>query len=1758
MNLSTTIPAGLKLVSLMVFSTLFFQTTIPFKTLAQTTYTFTNCSATGRTGPTQTQVNAAYSGTSLAGAVTINTQGIQEWVVPVTGNYSIAAYGAQGGNSGGAGASITGTFSLTQGDVLKIVVGQKGVDGTVSGVTYIGGGGGGGSYVMKSPYMNAASILVIAGGGGGLTNFGSTASISGLSGNNGGSTYNNGGGTNGNGGNNGISDGPAAGGGGVYSNGTSGENPGVTSPGGGLAFVNGSLGGISGYSGTVYGGEGGFGGGGGAYNNTYTRSGGGGGYSGGQGGGWSGQQSGGGGGSYNSGVSQSNISGARTGHGQVVFTFVPGEFTFDYTGSYHAWTVPSGVSAITIEAYGAQGGTATSGNGYLGGYGGYAKGDLAVTPGQTLYFYVGGQGTGVGNFILGGGGWNGGGHAQGSADGGGGASDVRSGGTNLSNRVIVAGGGGGNGYYSYAGGAGGGTTGSSGGNATDASAAYGGSGGTQSAGGTGSGTYPGSSGTLGVGGNGGIGSGLIGYSGGGGGGYYGGAGGAGNVVYGTGYGAAGGGGSSYIGGVTNATTSAGLKQGNGQIIISYTVVAGPTIYTTGTLTAFTSVSGIASASQSFSTSGSLLTEGIAITAPNGFEISLSSGSGYATSLALAQSSGSVANTTIYVRMAASATGTPSGNIELTSAGATTINIAVSGTVYAAPYTQANNIVFSSITNVSTSISWTNGNGSSRAVFMKAANTGTASPVNGTTYTASTSFGSGTQIGSTGWYCVYNGTGSSVSVSNLQAATAYIVMVTEFNGISGAQVYSTSTASNNPNTFYSTATFTYSYTGTMQSWTVPAGVYSVNIKTWGAQGYPGSAAGGLGGYATGDLAVTPGQVLYIFVGGQGGYNGGGTGGLGQNGTYGGNGGGASDVRTGGTALSNRVIVAGGGGGGGRNGTWEACQPSPAGAGGSGGGSAGTDGYSSSCNCAGGGTGGGAGTLVSGGYAGSHTGACTRAGWTAGTSGSVGVGGVGSTSTYTGSGGAGGGGGGFFGGGAGGNGSDTTPGGGGGGGSSNTDGTTNASKESGVRSGDGQIIISCNTSPAIAISGSLSAFNTCSGTASTEQSFTTSGSWLTANITVTAPTGFELSTTSGGSFSSTLTLTQTGGTVSSTTIYVRMASSATGTPSGNITLASSGATTQNVAVSGTLSSPPTVNAGNDQTVSTASANLNGSISGSASTGAWSGGAGTYSPDNTSLTATYTPTAAERLAGSLTLTLTSADPAGPCGSATDQVTLTFSAADKISITDGYWETSETWSPAGVPTLIDNVTINHSVTVNSSVAADPAICNNLSVNSGKLLTIESGKALTINGNLSNPAGAAFTIASGGSLITNGSISNNGTFTVQRTITKDRWHLISSPVTDATAQVFENDYLQSWSEVNAEWTDIISTGTALNPAQGYGLWTMYSSDHTYSFIGTPNTGNQNVQLTVSSNFPDPETGNDGANILGNPYPSAIDWSMLDNTYGAAYYWQGNGTNGEGTYLSWNNGSGQGSQYIAPMQGFFIVAPSAGTFSLSNANRTHTVGSYYKSAEETKDNLLVLGTVSKGISDRLYLNFNNDATEDFDLQHDAYKFASGTAGLSELYSFTGDKKLSIDVRPECEVIQLGFSNSLSGTYSISINQINGISKATLEDTKTNTFTNLLKGSYAFSWAAGEDNKRFKLHMGTVGVDESQDSDISIYSYQKTAYINLKNQLKGDVYIFNMAGQLITSVEKASGLVSAGINTPGIYLVKVVSNNKTSVAKILIR
>jgi gliding motility-associated-like protein len=114
-----------------------------------------------------------------------------------------------------------------------------------------------------------------------------------------------------------------------------------------------------------------------------------------------------------------------------------------------------------------------------------------------------------------------------------------------------------------------------------------------------------------------------------------------------------------------------------------------------------------------------------------------------------------------------------------------------------PTTQATNVTFASTTATATTASWTNGNGASRAVFMLAGPSGSPTPVNLTAYNANATFSSGDQIGATGWYCVYNGTGSTVNITDLTAATTYQLMVVEYNGTGSNVAYLTTAGTGNP-------------------------------------------------------------------------------------------------------------------------------------------------------------------------------------------------------------------------------------------------------------------------------------------------------------------------------------------------------------------------------------------------------------------------------------------------------------------------------------------------------------------------------------------------------------------------------------------------------------------------------------------------------------------------------------------------------------------------------------------------------------------------------------------------------------------------------------------------------------------------------------------------------------------------------------------------------------------------------------------------
>lgn len=111
------------------------------------------------------------------------------------------------------------------------------------------------------------------------------------------------------------------------------------------------------------------------------------------------------------------------------------------------------------------------------------------------------------------------------------------------------------------------------------------------------------------------------------------------------------------------------------------------------------------------------------------------------------------------------------------------------------------------------------------------------------------------------------------------------------------------------------------------------------------------------------------------------------------------------------------------------------------------------------------------------------------------------------------------------------------------------------------------------PTVSVTGTITPFVICTGATSNEQTIIVAGINLTANVIVSAPTGYEISLTAGSGFTNAITLTRSGVSVSNTNIYVRLKADAINGAFGNITVASTGATTQNKATgTATIASIP----------------------------------------------------------------------------------------------------------------------------------------------------------------------------------------------------------------------------------------------------------------------------------------------------------------------------------------------------------------------------------------------------------------------------------------------------------------------------------------------------------------------------------------------------------------------------------------------------------
>ena len=483
--------------------------------------------------------------------------------------------------------------------------------------------------------------------------------------------------------------------------------------------------------------------------------------------------------------------------------------------------------------------------------------------------------------------------------------------------------------------------------------------------------------------------------------------------------------------------------------------------------------------------------------------------------------------------------------------------------------------------------------------------------------------------------------------------------------------------------------------------------------------------------------------------------------------------------------------------------------------------------------------------------------------------------------------------------------------------------------------------------------------------------------------------------------------------------------------------------------------------------------------------------------------------------------------------------------SIATGNWSDASIWDN-GIPGDASNVLISSGTTVTLD---NIDICNNLVVNPNAALNINSGKSISLTQKFTVKSNATGT----GSLIDENTASSiNGTIEIERFISPDRWWFITSPVINATSNVFLNAWLKDYNEQTCLWNNPnTSTNTPLLTGKGFALWDTTTNGKTFIYSGIPNMGDVTPTILADTGF----------KLVGNPYTSAISWqdpNWIKTEIGATIYtW--NGSN----YDTWNGSFGNLSNGIIPSgQAFFVY--SSGTtpvLTIPKSARTNNTQAFYKSLVP---DLLVLTADGNGYTDQSFINFNANATSGFDLQYDGFKLR-GIDEAPQLYSYDACYDYSINVLPELYsplTVSLGFSVGVSGNYSITASELNSFDQnilITLEDLKTSQVTDLRQNPVVnFTAANTDDANRFLVHFGrsTTGIDNTGNNDIRIYSSSGNIYVH-SNGSEGNVYLYDMLGQQLTSEKlKSSTLNKLTVNTTGYYMVKVVTSKSVSVKKVL--
>ncbi|WMJ74833.1 T9SS type A sorting domain-containing protein [Cytophagaceae bacterium ABcell3] len=494
----------------------------------------------------------------------------------------------------------------------------------------------------------------------------------------------------------------------------------------------------------------------------------------------------------------------------------------------------------------------------------------------------------------------------------------------------------------------------------------------------------------------------------------------------------------------------------------------------------------------------------------------------------------------------------------------------------------------------------------------------------------------------------------------------------------------------------------------------------------------------------------------------------------------------------------------------------------------------------------------------------------------------------------------------------------------------------------------------------------------------------------------------------------------------------------------------------------------------------------------------------------------------------------------------------------------------------------------VNGPVYGSDVVIDNIE---GVVLTdsfLVSGVLTLKTGRLSTD-GMLVVDLSSGAISGAGKGNMNGGVTLRKGIGRGHYFYFSAPLPGIMLQqVHENVGIGSGPAANfyyydetipdpdkeVGWTPVSDFSTELNSGQGYALYLQKPQE--LIFWGNYDHALEHAEA-VLPNTPSGNPDADGWHLVGNPYPSAIDFESdawtLDNIGKTIYIytvpteedWYEEGDGYWNTYVRGGGSLNGGSRYIGSMQGFWIKVTAEGgngRFRIPRQARiVHENPPVLRRGVSVPFLKLAAGKKEGGFRDETLIRFSDDATNGFDSELDSYKFLN-SAGLTSIYSVVDDKKLSVNtLEYGNDTIRVPLTAFFpeDGEFVLQLDSyalLQDHFDVVLEDKQDGKRIDLLRDSiYTFTSKSDIVDNRFVLHFynkhSTLSAEHISDRNLNVYAFEREIVVDSEgfNSSEMEVSIYDVSGvqrfyTKLPNNKEQKHIINPGLKE-GIYLVKVL-------------